>query len=59
MNLVDLAEILKMAHKEIDAQWKALTPERRKRICDNIMKRAMARVEAKEKEAANANAKAK
>lgn len=45
MNINDLPWLLRKAHKICDEEWKKLGPERRKRICDNITKRAMARAE--------------
>ena len=45
----DLPELLKTAHRVVDEEWKKLTPERRKRICENLLKKAKARIEAKEK----------
>jgi len=45
----DLPELLKTAHRVVDEEWKKLTPERRKRICENILKKVKARIEAKEK----------
>lgn len=50
MNIYDLANFMKAAHKAVGEQWKALSPERRKRICDNLMKRAEARIKAKERD---------
>jgi acyl-CoA reductase-like NAD-dependent aldehyde dehydrogenase len=47
MNIYDLACLMKAAHKAVGEQWKALSPERRKRICDNIMKRAEKRIKEK------------
>lgn len=51
MNINDLPWLLKMAHKICDEEWKKLGPEKRKRICDNLMKRAEARIKAKERDA--------
>lgn len=48
MNIDDLACLMKAAHKAVGEQWKALSLERRRRICDNLMKRAEARIKAKE-----------
>ena len=45
----DLPELLKTAHRVVDEEWKKLTPERRKRICENLLKKVKARIEAKEK----------
>ncbi len=49
MTIRDLPELLKTAHRVADEEWKKLTPERRKRICENLLKKAKARIEAKEK----------
>ena len=51
MNIYDLAKLMKAAHKVVGEEWKKLGPERRKRICDNLMKRAEARLKAKERDA--------
>lgn len=46
----DVGKLLGRVGRIVDEQWKALSPERRKRICDNIMKRAEARIKAKERD---------
>lgn len=43
----DVAKLLGRVSSIVDEQWKALGPERRKRICDNIMKRAEKRIKEK------------
>ena len=40
MNIKDLPELLKIAHRVCDEEWKKLGPEKRKRICENLVKRA-------------------
>ena len=49
MTIRDLPELLKTVHRVVDEEWKKLTPERRKRICENLLKKAEARIEAKKK----------
>lgn len=51
MNIHELAGFMKTAHKVVGEEWKKLGPEKRKRICDNLMKRAEARIKAKERDA--------
>lgn len=48
MNINDLPWLLKMAHKICDEEWKKLGPDKRKRICENVLKRVDARIKAKE-----------
>ena len=50
MNIDDLIDTLKTAHRVCDEEWNKIGPERRKHICDNIMKRAMRRIKEKEEE---------
>ena len=50
MTIKDLPELLKIAHRVCDEEWKKLGPEKRKRICENLMKRAEARIKAKERD---------
>lgn len=47
MNIYDLAIFMKAAHKAVGDEWKKLGHERRKRICDNLMKRAEKRIKEK------------
>ena len=51
MTIKDLPKLLKIAHRVCDEEWKKLGPEKRKRICDNLMKRAEARIKANERDA--------
>ena len=44
----DVAKLLCRVGRIVDEQWKALGPEKSKRICENLMKRAEARIKAKE-----------
>ena len=44
----DVEKLLGRVGRIVDEQWKALGPEKRKRICENLMKRAEARIKAKE-----------
>ena len=46
-NLQTLANVLSTAAKVVDEEWNKLTPERKAKIRDNILKRAMKRVEAR------------
>ena len=46
----DVAKLLGRVGRIVDDQWKALGPEKRKRICENLMKRAEARIKAKERD---------
>lgn len=50
MNIYELASLMKAAHKVVGEEWKKLGPEKRKRICENLMKRAEARIKAKERD---------
>jgi len=43
MNIHELAGFMKTAHKVVGEEWKKLSPERRKRICDNILERSRKR----------------
>lgn len=43
MNVIDLAKILKTAHDVVEKEWKKITPERKRHMVENIMKRAAAR----------------
>ena len=47
MNARELAEVLVMAKKVCDEEWEKLGPEKRKRICENLLKRAEARIKKK------------
>lgn len=47
-NLQILANIMSTAKKVVDEEWAKLTPEKKAKIRDNILKRAMKRVEAKQ-----------
>ena len=44
----DVAKLLGRVSSIVDEQWKALGPERRKRICENVLKRVDARIKAKD-----------
>ena len=44
----DVAKLLVIVSRIADEQWNYLGPARRKRICENLMKRAEARIKAKE-----------
>ena len=55
MNIYDLASFMKTAHKVVDEEWKKLGPDKRKRICDNLTKRAMERIKRKEENAGRKN----
>ena len=46
-NLQTLTNVLSIAAKMADEEWNKLTPERKAKIRDNILKRAMKRVEAR------------
>ena len=50
MTIKDLPELLKIAHRVCDEEWKKLGPEKRKRICENLMKRAETRIKDKERD---------
>lgn len=43
----DVAKLLGRVSSIVDEQWKALGPERRKRICENLIKRAEKRIKEK------------
>lgn len=43
MTIKDLPKLLKIAHRVCDEEWKKLSPERRKRICDSILERSRKR----------------
>lgn len=43
MNIYELAVFMKTARKVVDEEWKKLSPERRKRICDSILERSRKR----------------
>lgn len=47
-NLQTLANVLSTAKKVADEEWAKLTPEQKAEIRDNILKRAMKRIEAKQ-----------
>ena len=47
-NLQTLANVLSIAKKVADEEWAKLTPEKKAKIRDNILKRVMKRVEAKQ-----------
>ena len=47
-SLQTLASVLSTIKKVVDEEWAKLTPEKRAKIRDNILKRAMKRVEAKQ-----------
>jgi hypothetical protein len=47
MNIKDIPELLKIAHRVCDEEWKKLGPEKRKRICENLIKRAEKRIKEK------------
>ena len=49
-NLEILKTALRVARDVVDREWQALSPERKKRICENLMKRAEARIKAKERD---------
>ena len=51
MIIKDLPKLLKIAHRVCDEEWKKLGPEKRKCICDNLMKRAEARIKDNERDA--------
>lgn len=48
MNIYELASFMKAAHKAVGEEWEKLGPERRKRICENVLKRVDARIKANE-----------
>lgn len=45
MNIYELASFMMAAHKAVGEEWKKLSQERRKRICDNILERSRKRKE--------------
>ena len=47
MNAIDLAKILKTAHDVVEEEWKKIPPERKRRMVENIMKRAASRAKRK------------
>ena len=47
MNVIELAKILKTAHDVVEEEWKKISPERKRRMVENIMKRAAARAKKK------------
>ena len=47
MTIRDLPEMLRTIHRVVDEEWKKLTPERRERICNNLLKKAKERIESK------------
>lgn len=47
MTIRDLPEMLKIAHRVADEEWRKLTPEKRRRIRDNLLRKAQERIEAK------------
>lgn len=47
MNAIDLAKILKTAHDVVEEEWNKIPPERKRRMVENIMKRAAARAKKK------------
>lgn len=48
MTIKDLPKLLKIAHRVCDEEWKKLGPEKRKRICENVLKIVDARIKANE-----------
>ena len=47
-NLQTLANVLSTAAKVVDEEWNKLTPERKAKIRDNILKKVEARIKAKQ-----------
>ena len=47
MNAIELAKILKTAHDVVEEEWKKISPERKRRMVENIMKRAAERAKKK------------
>ena len=43
----DVAKLLGRVGRIVDEQWKALGPEKRKRICENLMNRVEKRIKEK------------
>lgn len=44
----DVARLLGKVSRIVDEQWNKLGPEKRKRICENVLKRVDERIKAKE-----------
>ena len=47
-SLQTLANVLSTAAKVVDEEWNKLTPERKAKIRDNILKKVEARIKAKQ-----------
>ena len=43
MKIGKVVEILRTVSRVVDEEWNKLTPEQRRKICDNIMERAAKR----------------
>ena len=48
MTIKDLSELLKIVYRVCDEEWNKLGSEKRKRICENVLKRVDARIKAEE-----------
>ncbi len=44
-NLEKLANVLKTAKDVVEREWKRLSPERKRRMCENIVRRVNERIE--------------
>ena len=44
----DVAKLLGRVGRIVDEQWKALGPEKRKSICENVLKRVDERIKSKD-----------
>ena len=44
----DVAKLLSEVSRITDEQWNAIMPERRKRICENVLKRVYERIKSKD-----------
>ena len=40
MTVKELAEVLVQAHKIVEEEWNKRTPEQRRKICENILKKS-------------------
>lgn len=47
VNATDLDKMLKTAHDVVEEEWKKISPERKRLMAENIMKRAAARANKK------------
>ena len=48
MNAIELDKLLKTVHDVVEEEWKKISPERKRLMVENIMKRAAARGNEKE-----------